>query len=645
MWARAEAAVTAMNLQPSALSQKFATIALTTKPEFMQDKATTDEQELLQREDCFAENELLRCIGEEAAMHVVGWVFDSAWRHINKARINQAAASNTVTYCMEQLNLVVGMMPPPHGTLRRDVGDANYATAFSHMDRNGPERVPTDSWANTRVPHKPSVRDTHTIKTMSCSQAVGKYDEVRLDTAVVCSKGHDRTRDKQFGLRRQGTQFMGQASPGDTKMAVEEVFLGQIFGRLDKDNAGTISVDTLFDFLNMQVEDARVPMQQLKALLIEEGLVDLHGKNVEVHGWSTISKIDFVKFFLGRVSKNPTVTLDVVPIDDDEYSNANGAAELQAILKDREEAEANKRKKPTPSKRDGGSKQAHGTDKNYIDKEKLPDFVNVVAKWPRKKRGDNKDKRPATAMGFEISIEAIDKRLGKGRRSAFEEDVNVQGSIIDCGVSIFSGVTLREVDQKASAAKPHRTVNGLDWPEESVHMSKAKYERLRQGLPDTEPGPIGKEASVLSEKPGPSAKSRPESSMAVSSEAKEFINSMSAHMLDVSPGLAGASERGSPECGDRINVTSSKWLLDEDQQYIFDSIMQMEQEFIGEVRAVGGGDQMTVSKIPRVRAGIARKAQKSAIGRTNRNRPASSGGRRPRFVQSTRERFGGSIGF
>ena len=96
--------------------------------------------------------------------------------------------------------------------------------------------------------------------------------------------------------------------------------------------------------------------------------------------------------------------------------------------------------------------------------------------------------------------------------------------------------------------------------------------------------------------------------MAVSSEAKEFINSMSAHMLDVSPGLAGASERGSPECGDRINVTSSKWLLDEDQQYIFDSIMQMEQEFIGEVRAVGGGDQMTVSKIPRVRAGIARKA-------------------------------------
>lgn len=567
--------------------------------------------------------------------------------------MNRRATTDTVIYCMKQLGQVINMMPPPHGSLRRDEGKTFDVKAFAEIGKSVPDKVPIDCWANTRVPHKTSPRDPHANKRkLDKKHADRSPEETDMEASHMYSKGNHRSRGKQFALRRQGTQIMGQPSAAELKKIMEEENLARTFRKLDKAKVGTITVDMLFDFMNMQVEEARLPIQQLKALLMEEGYVETHGKNNEVHGWTTIEKSNFVKFILAQVAKNPTATFDVEPLDDDDYSNAEAAAELHTILKTMAEAEAKKTKKVKVPKRDEGSKNTQRGEPTEAEKEKLPDFVQVIAKWPRKRREPSMEKRPSTAVGFENSLSAIDKRLGRQTtRAAFQEDLYMQNSIIDCGVSVYSGVTLREVDKKASALKPKRTVNGLDWPEESPHMSRAKYERLRQGLPDTAPADVGKEASILSEKSGASGTSRPtmpESTLVVSPEAEEMIKSLSAPLLDVFPSLAGASERTSPEYefGDRVNVTNSKWLLDDDQQSIFDSIMQMEEELIGEVRGVAAGNQVTIAAIPNVRARLARSAQKSAIGRTNRNRPASSGGRRPRSTQSAqiRERFGSASG-
>ena len=138
----------------------------------------------------------------------------------------------------------------------------------------------------------------------------------------------------------------------------------------------------------------------------------------------------------------------------------------------------------------------------------------------------------------------------------------------------------------------------------------------------------------------------PENSLVISPEAEELVKSMSTSALDPPAGLDGCSEKGSQNYsfGDRVNVTSNKWLLDENQQEILNSILRSEEEVIGEVRGVTSGNEITVSTIPSARARLARPTQKAAL-KTNRRRPASSGGRRPRSSRLTvRERFGSLSG-
>ena len=201
-------------------------------------------------------------------------------------------------------------------------------------------------------------------------------------------------------------------------------------------------------------------MQQLKIILLEDKCVKTGAKNKEIHGWSLIDEKNFVKFIQVQVEKNPSATFDVTPLGEEVYSNAEAAAELKAILKAKEEEAAKKKKKKLP-RRDVDNKKVQSIESKDRENEKLPDFVQVVARWPRPKR--NTDKRPATAMGFESSMSSIDKRFGRSaKRTDFSEDIYLQGSIIDSGVSVFSGVTLREVDKKASASKSNRTVNGLE---------------------------------------------------------------------------------------------------------------------------------------------------------------------------------------
>ena len=191
-----------------------------------------------------------------------------------------------------------------------------------------------------------------------------------------------KTFGKQSAIRRQGTQVMAKPSADDMKRIMEEQKLIKTFRILDAERAGSITVDKLFDFISMQAEEVRMSMQQLKIILLEDKCVKTGAKNKEIHGWSLIDEKNFVKFIQVQVEKNPSATFDVTPLGEEVYSNAEAAAELKAILKAKEEEAAKKKKKKLP-RRDVDTKKVQSIESKDRENEKLPDFVQVVARWHR----------------------------------------------------------------------------------------------------------------------------------------------------------------------------------------------------------------------------------------------------------------------
>ena len=117
--------------------------------------------QVLARKDAFKKDELLRCVGEEMALDIIESIIATSWEEIRRAQINEKAIGRSVEYCLYQMNQIVAMIPPPLGCLRRDNGDEVDTKFFAEIGKDGPVTVPTDCWANSRVPHRPTAHDTH----------------------------------------------------------------------------------------------------------------------------------------------------------------------------------------------------------------------------------------------------------------------------------------------------------------------------------------------------------------------------------------------------------------------------------------------------------------------------------------------------
>mmetsp|Transcript_77115 Transcript_77115/g.221575 ORF Transcript_77115/g.221575 Transcript_77115/m.221575 type:complete len:337 (-) Transcript_77115:160-1170(-) len=266
--------------------------------------------------------------------------------------------------------------------------------------------------------------------------------------------------------------------------------------------------------------------------------------------------------------------------------------------------------------------------------------------------GSNPRKRGSMARSG-LSLGLLPRSTPKG---AFNENMNMQSSLMN-RLTLSAGVSMSEVDPKisrpgtASSNDGRKSKQGMPFPDDYKHMSPKLYQRLlkREMMGDA----WADEAEAFGDAPASNPDSRPTTPSKKAESQVLMLSPLVANDRDEGPEggatpLSGGKPKGKgmkhfpdeeddePAEGDEEGGEGAmldEWFLDRSQRKEMKTIMSLEKAQIGEVRKTEQSPR--VPAIPSERARTARIRQKKAVSISRRNRPVSSGGRRPTSRNST----------